>query len=68
LPDGLFFQAPGEWTGNPAEAFDFRMIDRALRFAEVWQLKDVELAFSFGKEPEARTVPFEKIEATFSEP
>ena len=44
---GLFFQGPDKWTTDPAEALDFKMIDRALEFVETWSLKDMELAFAF---------------------
>jgi hypothetical protein len=46
----LYFQGPDRWTNTPSEALNFNSIDRALRFIEQWQLKDVELAFAFDDE------------------
>ena len=66
ISSGLYFQGPDKWTSNPAEARDFKMIDRALDFVETWQLKDVELAFAF-KDSQYITVPVERIGLHFSE-
>jgi hypothetical protein len=44
---GLYFQGPDKWTSNPQSAYDFRFVDRALQYVEIWELKQVELAFSF---------------------
>jgi len=64
---GQYFQSPGRWTNNPAEAFDFKMIDRALQFIAHWNLKEVELAFAFSDRQEVKRVPLEKIALQFSE-
>ena len=64
---GLYFQGPDLWTTNPAEAFDFRMIDRALGFVRRWHLQEkVEIAFAF-KDRHVKRVPLEKIELHYSE-
>src|SRR3974390_2921740 len=47
LSTGLYFQGPDQWTRNPANAHNFKMIDHALEFVRHWQLLDVELAFAF---------------------
>src|SRR5439155_25309364 len=47
IPTGLYFQGPDKWTGNPAEALDFKSIDRAMQFVETRALKEMELAISF---------------------
>ncbi len=47
IPSGLYFQGPDRWTSNPAEALDFKMIDRAIKLATELNLDDVELAFAF---------------------
>src|SRR5512140_50616 len=44
---GLFLQGPQSWTSNAQVAYDFRFIDRALHFVDLWELSDVELAFAF---------------------
>ncbi len=62
---GCYFEAPGKWTNNPQAAFDFRMIDRALRFAQAWRLGEVEIAFAF--DSEVKTVPASKIEVGYSQ-
>ena len=55
------------WTSNPAEALDFKMIDRALNFVETWSLKDMELAFAFKNRRHVTAVPLEKIGLRYSE-
>jgi len=64
---GLFFQGPDKWTSNPADAHDFKMIDRALSFIETWRLRDMELAFAFKNSRPVTGVPIEKLELRFSE-
>ena len=64
---GLYFQGPDKWTSNPAEALDFKMIDRAINFIETWSLRDMELAFSFREDHQVTGVPLEKIALKFSE-
>jgi hypothetical protein len=44
---GLYFQGLHKWTNDPGVAVNFRFMDRALRFIETWQLKEVELVFAF---------------------
>ena len=64
---GLFFQGPDRWTTNPADAHDFKMIDRALNFIETWRLRDMELAFAFKNSRPVTGVPLEKLALKFSE-
>jgi hypothetical protein len=45
-PTGLYLQGIGRWTGDPNQAFDFQFPDRALKFAGIWQLKNVGLTFA----------------------
>ena len=66
ISTGLYFQGPGRWTSNPAEAFDFKMIDRALQFIGQWKMQEVELAFAF-KDRQVRRVPSHKLALKFSE-
>jgi hypothetical protein len=65
--DGLYFQGPDRWTSNPAEAKNFKMIDRALDFINKWKLRDVEVAFAFDDAKEVTRVPLEKIALKYSE-
>lgn len=67
ISSGLYFQGPDRWTGNPAEAFNFKSIDRALSFIRTWHLQEVELAFAFRDAPEVKRVPPERIEVKFYE-
>lgn len=67
VPSGLFFQGPDKWTSDPAEALDFRMIDRALRFIEQWHLQEVELVFAFNDRPQVTRVPAERMALKYSE-
>jgi hypothetical protein len=63
---GLFFQGPDRWTSDPAQALDFKMIDRALDFIETWSLKDMELAFAFRGAHNVTAVPPEKVALRYS--
>jgi hypothetical protein len=64
---GLYFRGPDQWTENPAEAHNFKMIDRALEFVERWHLRDMELAFAFDDPEEVTRVPIDKMELRYSE-
>ncbi len=67
VADGRYFEAPDRWTGNHRKAFNFKSIDRALRFIERWHLQDVEIAFAFGDRPQVTGVPLEKLALRYSE-
>jgi hypothetical protein len=58
---GLYFQGPDRWTSDPAEALNFKSIDRALKFIQTWQLQEVELAFAFNDRREIKGVPPEQV-------
>jgi hypothetical protein len=58
---GLFFQGPDKWTHQAERAHDFRIIDRAVRFAREWGLREVELAFAFNDPLFIRTAPLEQL-------
>ncbi len=64
---GLYFQGPDKWTTNPADALNFKMIDRAVDFVKKWNLKDVELAFAFDKLNHVKPMPLEKVGLSYSE-
>lgn len=64
---GLYFQGPDRWTSNPAEAHNFKMIDRALEFIRTWHLNDMELAFAFEDPEDVTRVPIDKMELRYSE-
>jgi hypothetical protein len=64
---GLYFQGPDRWTSNPADALDFKMIDRAITFIETWSLKDMELAFAFRGAHNVTSVPPEKVGLRYSQ-
>ncbi len=51
----LYFQWADRWTDDPELAVDFRFLDRALRYAQVWGLKEAEVAFAL--EAPARFAP-----------
>jgi hypothetical protein len=65
--NGLFFQGPDQWTSDPCEALNFKMIDRALEFVRKWNLKDVEVAFAFDDLSRITTVPLDRIGLHYSE-
>ena len=64
---GLYFQGPDRWTSDPADALDFKLIDRALDFIDTWRLKDMELAFAFRGAHQVTAVPPEKVALHYSE-
>ncbi len=64
---GLYFQGPDQWTNNPGDAHNFKMIDRALEFIHRWNLEDIELAFAFDDPEEVTRVPIDKMELRYSE-
>ncbi len=64
---GLYFQGPDKWTSDPAQALDFKMIDRAIQFIETWSLRDMELAFAFRGYNQVTGVPIEKISLKYSQ-
>jgi hypothetical protein len=64
---GLYFRGPDQWTRNPAEAHNFKLIDRAVQFVEQWKLRDMELAFAFTDEEEVTRVPIDKMTLRYSE-
>ena len=66
IPAALYFQGPDKWTNNPAEALNFNSIDRALKFIEQWQMKDVELAFAFGDEDTVTAVEVDRLKVKYS--
>ena len=68
VSNGLYFQGPDQWTSDPAEAHNFKMIDRAVNFAEKWRLQDVEIAFAFVDLGEVTSMPLHKLELRYSRP
>jgi len=64
---GLYFQGPDRWTSDPAQALDFKMIDRAIDFIQTWSLADMELAFAFRDYKNVTGVPIEKIALKYSQ-
>lgn len=64
---GLYFRGPDEWTGDPAQAHNFKLIDRALHFIDRWHLQNIELAFAFSDGAEVTAVPKEKLDVDYSE-
>ena len=55
----LYFQGPDKWTKDPARAFDFRFIQRAIQYCDTWGLKGMELAFAYELPPQVIIVPLE---------
>ena len=61
ITTGLYFQGPDKWTGDAAEAHNFKAIDRAIEFVRTWKLDGVELAFFFRGSNDVTSVPVEDI-------
>ncbi len=64
---GLYFQGPNQWTNDPAQAHNFKVIDRALDSVQRWKLQDVELAFAFRNGSPVRSVPVERLSLRHSQ-
>jgi hypothetical protein len=45
-PSGFYLQGIDRWTADPEQAFDFKVAHRALKFIDIWGLKNVGLAFA----------------------
>ncbi|HTL18436.1 MAG TPA: hypothetical protein VL793_14465 [Patescibacteria group bacterium] len=67
ISTGLYFRGPDQWTDDPAQAHNFKMIDRAIEFVDRWHLTDIELAFAFDDPVDVTTVPLDKMELRYSE-
>jgi hypothetical protein len=65
ISTGQLFKGPDQWTKEPGDALNFRMIDRALDFVDRWHLRDVEVVFAFADEEQVTSVPREKIALDF---
>lgn len=63
---GLYFQGPDRWIDNPHRACDFRFIDRALQYAVLWDLAEVELAFDFEENQAITTAPLQRADLHFA--
>ena len=64
---GLYFQGPDQWTSDPAQALDFKLIDRAIEFIDTWSMRDMELAFAFNGHNQVTGVPVDKIALKYSQ-
>ena len=62
----LYFQGPDRWTDEPHLAYDFRFVDRALQYAETWNLRDVEVAYPSHDFQHVDTVPIAKIASRYA--
>jgi hypothetical protein len=67
VSNGLYFQGPDQWTSDPAIAHNFKLIDRAVDFAQKWGLQDVEIAFAFVDLGEVTSMPLRKTELRYSQ-
>jgi hypothetical protein len=65
IPSGLYFQGPDQWTSNPDQAFDFKMVTRALTFLEKTGLEEMEVAFAYDN-PGVTAVPINHFSAGLS--
>jgi hypothetical protein len=63
---GLYFKGPDQWTNDPSEAHNFKMIDRALEFIAKWKLQDIEVVFAFKERGTVTRVPLDRIETKYS--
>ena len=57
---GLYLQGIDKWTWDPAQAFDFKHPERALKFVGIWGLKNVMLAFALCDRNKITGTPLER--------
>ncbi len=62
---GLYYQGSGNWTDDSEQAYDFRFIDRALQYVDLWELTEVELAFVFDDPVSVTTCPLARTAAHY---
>jgi len=67
ISTGRFFKGPGQWTLDPTEARDFKLIDRALQFINQYRLHKVQVVFAFANRQEVVSVPKEKLGKGYTE-
>ncbi len=60
MPSGLYFQGPDRWTSHPDDAFDFKLVSRALKFVEKKGMEHMEIAFAVDT-PGIAAVPVDEI-------
>jgi hypothetical protein len=53
----LYFKGLGDWTANPLEAFDFKHLERAIKFARSNNLSGVQIAVKFLDRETDKVVP-----------
>ena len=58
---GQYFQSLNQWTPDRAQAHDFGMAARALKFAEKSRLPNLELILSFDDVRRIATKPFKTL-------
>jgi hypothetical protein len=59
---GLYLQGPEKWTPSLQVAYDFRFIERAQQFIQIWELENVEIAFAFEDADSISALSHQKIE------
>ena len=66
VPTGLYVEAPDSWTCNPAQAFDFKTMRQAIKFAEESGFRKMELAFVSEDPSRFTTVPLATLRCRLS--
>jgi hypothetical protein len=65
-PTGLYVRAVDRWTCDPAEAFDFKTMRQAIKFAEESGFRKMELAFVSDDPDDLTTVPLAILRSRLS--
>jgi hypothetical protein len=58
---GQYFRSLNTWTPDLDEAFDFGLIDRAMKLAQKTRLPGLELVLSLDGSEQETATPFEKF-------
>ncbi len=65
---GRYFQGLEKWTLDRDEAYDFRVIDRALKFAQRTGIHDLELILSFDSPEQVSPISMDRFRLGLSAP
>ena len=58
----LYLQSPGNWTGNPFDAFDFQHSQKAVDFAREQNISGVQIAVAFADHQFDEVVPLPRFQ------
>lgn len=58
---GQYYRSAGKWTTNPAQAHDFKLIDRALRSVRKMKSPNMEVSLAFESQRDATSFRLQEL-------